>query len=341
MAFDTNAFINNPWTNIGLGILGANKPGASFGQAVGGGGLLGLQSYQQAQAYQQRMEAARRAQEQEERERADEAKSQQYIERWIQQQPLEKQAQYRAFPQLAVEAIKAQMTPGKPVALSPGSVLVDPVSGKRVTSAPFKPDKPERPRIVTGADGIPRYEDGTPLPGFPQTPDPGPDAKAEADLRKEFSGTVKEFAVIDDAWGRIQAVTSEPTAAGDMALIFSYMKLLDPNSTVREGEYASAQNAGSVSETVRGLYNSLVDGKFLGPKQRQDFIRKAGTLYNVALKKAKTKMKRYEGYARAYGIDPSRVVYDPASYGEYTPPADPQTEIEKLRQELNIPRGGR
>ena len=37
-----------------------------------------------------------------------------------------------------------------------------------------------------------------------------------------------------------------PDAAGDMALIFSYMKMLDPNSTVREGEYATAQDAGSI-----------------------------------------------------------------------------------------------
>ena len=31
-----NEFMMNPWTQMGLGILSANKPGATFGQALGG-----------------------------------------------------------------------------------------------------------------------------------------------------------------------------------------------------------------------------------------------------------------------------------------------------------------
>lgn len=74
----------NPWTQIGLGILGANRPGASFGQAVGTGGLLGLRNYQemvqaqQMQEYRQaQMEAEQRALEQEaaERERMNAARA--------------------------------------------------------------------------------------------------------------------------------------------------------------------------------------------------------------------------------------------------------------------------
>lgn len=42
----TDIFLN-PWTQMGMGILAANKPGASAGQAIGQGGLLGMQNYRQ------------------------------------------------------------------------------------------------------------------------------------------------------------------------------------------------------------------------------------------------------------------------------------------------------
>jgi hypothetical protein len=50
MAISDN--LRNSLVTAGLGILGANRPGASFGQAVGQGGLLGLQAYNQGLAQQ-------------------------------------------------------------------------------------------------------------------------------------------------------------------------------------------------------------------------------------------------------------------------------------------------
>jgi len=48
--------LGNPLFNVGLGLLAANQPGTSFSQALGRGGLLGLQNmqqFQQAQALNQ------------------------------------------------------------------------------------------------------------------------------------------------------------------------------------------------------------------------------------------------------------------------------------------------
>lgn len=54
MPFNFDQFAASPWTNIGLGILAHNTPGASFSQAVGGGGLLGLKNYQMMQQLKQK-----------------------------------------------------------------------------------------------------------------------------------------------------------------------------------------------------------------------------------------------------------------------------------------------
>ena len=60
------------------------------------------------------------------------------------------------------------------------------------------------------------------------------------------------------------------------------MKILDPGSTVREGEFANAANAGGVGDKVISVYNKLKKGAFLSPMQRIDFYQRAKDLYGSA-----------------------------------------------------------
>jgi hypothetical protein len=53
------------------------------------------------------------------------------------------------------------------------------------------------------------------------------------------------------------------------------MKVLDPGSTVREGEFANAQNAAGVPDRIRNLFNNWSKGQRLDENQRQDFITQA------------------------------------------------------------------
>ena len=73
--------------------------------------------------------------------------------------------------------------------------------------------------------------------------------------------------------------TSNPggkMGVADVAMIFQFMKSLDPDSVVREGEYATASNAGlGVPERVWRLYNSAIDGEILLPEVRKEIIRVA------------------------------------------------------------------
>jgi hypothetical protein len=68
----------------------------------------------------------------------------------------------------------------------------------------------------------------------------------ENKLRDDFLKGSKVFVDTKDAYTRIQDSASDPSAAGDLALIFNYMKMLDPGSTVREGEFATAQDSAGV-----------------------------------------------------------------------------------------------
>ena len=66
----------------------------------------------------------------------------------------------------------------------------------------------------------------------------------EGKMRKEYNDQTKPYQEVKSAYGRV--LSSEDTAVGDLSLIFGYMKMLDPGSVVREGEFATAQNAAGV-----------------------------------------------------------------------------------------------
>lgn len=102
-------------------------------------------------------------------------------------------------------------------------------------------------------------------------------------LRNQYLQQSKDFVQVRDAFGKVAAATKNPSAAGDLALIFNFMKILDPGSVVREGEFATAQNAASVPDRVRNMYNRVMSGERLNPDQRQDFIEQAGNIFKSQL----------------------------------------------------------
>jgi len=144
---------------------------------------------------------------------------------------------------------------------------------------------------------------GTPAPE-------GGDFKDASAFRKEFTNLprIKSFAGVTEAYSRIVASAQDPSAAGDLALIFNYMKVLDPGSTVREGEFATAQNAGGVDARVRSLFNSVVDGTRLTAEQRADFLDRSNRLYKSQESLVLPLYEYYGNIASSRGFDPERVL---------------------------------
>ena len=104
--------------------------------------------------------------------------------------------------------------------------------------------------------------------------DPEKIAAIEGKLRGEFINQNKVFMDVRDAWSRLNS--SNDDAAGDLSLIFNYMKMLDPGSTVREGEFATAQNATGIPERVLNSYNNALKGTRLSSGQRDQFKGRLG-----------------------------------------------------------------
>lgn len=130
-------------------------------------------------------------------------------------------------------------------------------------------------------------------------------------LGTQFRQEISEHQQVARGYGRVLAATQNPSAAGDMSLVFAYMKMLDPTSSVREGEQASAQNAGSIPERVRAAYNKAVSGQRFTPEQRADFIAQARRLAEQSQRELQPVLRRYRDRASAGGVDAGMIVFDP------------------------------
>lgn len=132
----------------------------------------------------------------------------------------------------------------------------------------------------------------------------------EATLRKEFNDLTKDFRTVRDAWGKINASADDPSAAGDLSLIFAYMKLLDPTSVVREGEFATAQNAGGVPERIVAAYNRVLSGERLAPEIRKDFVDRGKRLYTQYVSDYQSTRNQYRSLAQRQGVNPDNVTLE-------------------------------
>lgn len=151
----------------------------------------------------------------------------------------------------------------------------------------------------------------------------------EGKIRNEFANKNKAFFTVGNAFNRIKASASDPSAAGDMALIFNFMKMLDPGSTVREGEFATAAAAGDFGDRIQGAANRLISGKRLSNAQRKDFMGRAGKLMGAANDGYQQSRSAYTELSESYGIDPRRVVIDLSRQSGTPMPSDADSSMSR------------
>lgn len=140
--------------------------------------------------------------------------------------------------------------------------------------------------------------------------------KLEGDLRKEIDSNpeTKNFVVVKSMYNNIKTAAKSGTAAADMSLVFAYMKMLDPSSTVREGEYANAARTTGVPGRIVNIIEKAESGQILTDQQRKDFVAEAGNLYKTSEKAIGGRFKFYEDVAKKQGLDINNVIYNPVQY---------------------------
>jgi len=191
-------------------------------------------------------------------------------------------------------------------------------SGTQTAAAPqigFRPTKEPSQAERQAPSGYRYTADGgslAPIPGGPadrkNNPAPADLAQAEQALRKEYSSQIKTPQTVVNSYRQIEQAATNPSAQNDLALIFSYMRMLDPASVVREGEFATAQNAAGVPDQIRNAYNKAINGERLNPEQRTGFVSSARGLRDQAQQQIDAYREQYSGLAKEYNYSPERIV---------------------------------
>jgi len=132
-----------------------------------------------------------------------------------------------------------------------------------------------------------------------------------SELRKERSGlpTTRNTQEVAAAYNKIQSAAKyDKDPAADMSLIFNYMKMLDPGSTVREGEYANAKNTTGIPDQVLNSYNQARTGTLLNPVQRKQFLNQSKDMYIAQMDVQNKVDSQFRDIAKKSGIAPEDVV---------------------------------
>lgn len=138
--------------------------------------------------------------------------------------------------------------------------------------------------------------------------DEGPDPTFIRNLSSDFMRDSGDYQMRLEAHAAIDRATKDPSPAGDVSLIFSFMKMIDPDSVVREGEFATAEQAGEVPARIMNLYNRLVGGERLNDTQRKDFRRQARGFLDTAEQKHGLLIDRYKRIAKEFKFNPNLVI---------------------------------
>lgn len=143
--------------------------------------------------------------------------------------------------------------------------------------------------------------------------------KNEKDMRTEYNALTKDFREALVGFNKVKSAANVNTGAGDIALIFGFMKTIDPGSVVRESEFDLAQDTGGAPEQAKALIGKVINGQRLTPDQRQYFIEAAASQMDAIVGSQSDIEKRYTYLASRYGYDPVNIV-DPYS-SQYKKPS--------------------
>lgn len=104
----------------------------------------------------------------------------------------------------------------------------------------------------------------------------------------------------------------------DQALIFSFMKVLDPGSVVREGEFNTARNNQGYLSRFGVTYDSLQGKGMLSSSGRQAIIDEMNRLYASKRSSYDGELRQAQQVGQTFGIDPGL-------YLSFSPTASPTT----------------
>jgi len=137
-----------------------------------------------------------------------------------------------------------------------------------------------------------------------------PDYTDIGGMRKELKAMSDEYQSIKGNFGGLQKALTrpKPNAIDDIAVIFDYMKSLDPTSVVREGEQVMLKRTDGVFGILGNYMEGLKNGKTFNAEQRRNILNSAYEHMAAKVIPMQETAAWYGDIAQKQGIKPNYVV---------------------------------
>lgn len=121
-------------------------------------------------------------------------------------------------------------------------------------------------------------------------------------LQGDFDKATEKYRGAIDAAGSVKALSENATAQDQTAIIFQYMKTLDPTSTVREGEFALVAGTAGLGDRAVNALKRLDNGQRLNQQQISDIVGATEKLATNAKQNLSATAKEYDRRASLGGL---------------------------------------
>lgn len=164
----------------------------------------------------------------------------------------------------------------------------------------------------------------------------------KSDLRKELiSGPGKDLynAYVKSSLSveRLRDAVKNPSGYKDLGNIYNYLKALDPDSAVREGELALGIKVGSIPQKLHASFVRFLTGEMLDPSQRKQMLEVVEGYHRQNQQAYETYIEPTVAQGKRLGYDMTEIVRPLQSKTEA--PAPTEKSSKKLRTIQNMKTG--
>lgn len=127
-----------------------------------------------------------------------------------------------------------------------------------------------------------------------------PNSISDAQLDYDSKAEIKNYKEVLNYYSTIE--DSMDGGASDVDLIYSYMKILDPTSVVREGEVLMLQNSQNLSQKTLGWFNKVQNGGYLPQEVRLEMLQSTKDKVEAAYEATIPVTEQYQNFGYNYNF---------------------------------------
>ena len=143
------------------------------------------------------------------------------------------------------------------------------------------------------------------------TSDPTAVSREIRAITNDYDARMADAQKIAKTYKVMENSVDNPSVAGDISLVFNYYKTIDPQSTVREGEYDTIVKSGSVPDRIKNYVTQLQRGTKLSESQRADLLNTARQNVLALAPQVNQTVNTYRNMISFLKEDPDKIIRNP------------------------------